>query len=203
MTTYYWVLENLYNGFSRNELEHEIQKAFDKWSRYILADFKKINIKNYTPNEDIITIGFYSGKHNCLSFDGKHGVLAHASYSPFSMKSLSVHFDADENWNITGDLNSIFFKDPFFHNIAVHEIGHILGLNHNTDRRSIMFKKYSRFISDLSNNDILNLQKIHGTRLNIENRAEEPYLFILIKVYYKEITCVLLTYIIFNYLFQN
>jgi hypothetical protein len=70
----------------------------------------------------------HGDKHN---FDGKHGTLAHA-YPPSGHLAGDIHFDAAENWNIDYDLFSV----------ALHEIGHSLGLAHSNFYSSVMYANY-------------------------------------------------------------
>lgn len=187
--TYYWVLENTFENVDRETIENQLEKAFNVWSKYILANFFKININLFDKNDtkDVILIGFYSGTHKCEAFDGEDGILAHATFKPYDMKDLKIHFDADEKWNFNINLNSIISNSPLFYNIALHEIGHVLGLDHTSDLNSIMNPKYSRFVDDLFKKDIFKAQTIHGIRKDVSKKSEEPYIFTIIKIYYKEI----------------
>ncbi|RCN49507.1 Matrixin [Ancylostoma caninum] len=57
------------------------------------------------------------------------GVVAHAFYP----RDGRLHFDADEDWS----LNSV--SGVNLYQTAVHEIGHLLGLEHSVDPRAVMF----------------------------------------------------------------
>ncbi|KAJ1349435.1 hypothetical protein KIN20_005009 [Parelaphostrongylus tenuis] len=77
-----------------------------------------------------IVIGFERGQHeDAFPFDGKDGVVAHAFYP----RDGRLHFDADEDWSLNSPQGVNLFQT------AVHEIGHLLGLEHSVDPRAVMF----------------------------------------------------------------
>lgn len=76
--------------------------------------------------ENSVLINVVSGKHNSYhkSFDGPGMVLAHATFPP--NKTICVDFE--ETWT-----------DTMLYRTFLHELGHVLGLSHSPDRKSIMY----------------------------------------------------------------
>lgn len=138
------------------QVESDIARALSAWSQCSGLKFEHIN----DTSADII-IGFGTRYHGdqyvynlifslyishfffnfcSFPFDGAGNILAHAFY-PYEMESWGgdVHFDEDENWqeNAT-DLNI----GVDFYSVALHELGHSLGLAHSPSQSSIMFPYY-------------------------------------------------------------
>ncbi|KAI4389072.1 hypothetical protein MLD38_001336 [Melastoma candidum] len=77
-------------------------------------------------------IGFFRHDHGDGSpFDGPGGILAH-SFPPIVGK---LHLDADEQWSATTPGQDQVDLET----VILHEIGHILGLNHSTVPTAVMF----------------------------------------------------------------
>ena len=93
-------------------------------------------------------------------FDGAGGTLAHAYLPQQGSISGNVHFDDAESWTVgnVGDLGIDLLQ------VAVHEIGHSLGLDHSQDPEAIMFPSYSSYKAglDLAEDDIKAIQALYG-----------------------------------------
>ena len=74
-----------------------------------------------------------------------------------------VHFDADEEWHFEDD-DSKHSGTSFFA-VALHELGHSIGLGHSSVKGSIMFPWYSshsRQNYEIPEDDKLGIQEIYG-----------------------------------------
>ena len=103
-----------------------------------------------------LTITFYKGDHGDGSpFDGPGGILAHAFYPTDGR----LHFDADERFSIGAIPNYIDLES-----VAVHEIGHLLGLSHSTVQDAIMYPSipYGVVKTNLQPDDIQGIKALYN-----------------------------------------
>lgn len=102
-----------------------------------------------------IVLSFAVGDHgDGYPFDGVNGVLAHAFYPPYGG---DVHFDDSETWSSSGS------GGYHFPTVALHELGHSLGLDHSFVAGAVM-EPYYAGPRGLSEDDVLGIQELYAIR---------------------------------------
>lgn len=133
-----------------------VRRAFATWQQQIPIDFVEVGALN----NPTLPIGWFRGNHGDGSaFDGVGNVLAHAFYPPNcgGTHAGNCHFDEDETWALNhGGAN----RD--LETVALHEIGHLLGLAHSGVPGSVMFPTYSGERRVLTADDIAGVQALYG-----------------------------------------
>lgn len=148
-----------------NQLSDDVKavfgRAFARWAAVTPLTFTAV--ESFRAAD--IRIGFYAGDHgDGEPFDGVLGTLAHA----FSPPSGHFHLDGDESWVVTGDLRSAPVAAIDLESVAVHEIGHLLGLGHSSVEESIMFPTITSRTRkvDLAADDVTGIQELYGGNPN-------------------------------------
>ncbi|CAH1424689.1 unnamed protein product [Lactuca virosa] len=146
----------------RNQLTDDVKRvftnAFARWSEWTPLTFTESN--NY--NTADLKIGFYGGNHgDGEDFDGVLGTLAHAFAPPRGL----LHLDSDETWIIDDVFASGSPSAMDLESVAVHEIGHLLGLGHSSVEDAIMFPTISSGIRkvELARDDVEGIQVLYGS----------------------------------------
>lgn len=98
---------------------------------------------------------FFRGDHgDGHRFDGPGGTLAHA----FAPTNGRFHYDADERW-ADGMIRGAFDLET----VAVHEIGHLLGLGHSSVEGAIMYPSISTGVrKSLHADDIQGIRALYN-----------------------------------------
>lgn len=148
-------------------------RAFEAWSAYGRLRFTR----TLQPAEADITITFGRGNHgDWFPFDGPGGILAHAFY-PYEMATFGgdIHFDEDEQWAADPNATQLYDGAVDLFLVAVHEMGHSLGLGHSPDPSSIMFPYYQSKTDSfqLGHDDILGMYELYIKR-ELDEDNETP-----------------------------
>ena len=129
-----------------------VARAFNQWAS-ATSYFTFSRVQRHTIAD--ITIGFGSGDHgDGHPFDGAGGTLAHA----FAPTDGRFHYDADESWSV-----GVTPSAHHLETVALHEIGHILGLRHSSVRGAIMEPTIARGVAKgLHGDDIQGIRALYG-----------------------------------------
>ena len=136
------------DSFTISDFYTEVDQAFARWEDVADVDFVKVTSGS-------ADVSFGVG----LLADPAAAGLASISYIPFDdvgkITSGSVTMDLDRVWAPEGGAEGLDFFA-----VALHEIGHILGLRHIDDPTEIMNPVIT--VDDLGDNDIAAIQALYG-----------------------------------------
>ena len=134
-----------------------VRQAFQAWEGVANLRFSEVQ-----PNENPdFRIAWRSGNHgDGDGFDGAGNVLAHAFFPPpcGGPNAGDMHFDEAETWIDDPTGTGILLLQ-----VAIHEIGHLLGLSHSQDQSAIMFAFYSPDRVNLAQDDINGITTLYGS----------------------------------------
>ncbi|KAI7757283.1 hypothetical protein M8C21_019194, partial [Ambrosia artemisiifolia] len=158
----------------RNQLSDEVKRvfanAFSRWSEWTPLTFTYVS--DYSSAD--LRIGFYSGDHgDGEAFDGVLGTLAHAFAPPTGL----LHLDSDETWIINDVFNGVGSSTAMdLESVAVHEIGHLLGLGHSSVEDAIMYPTIASGVKkvELARDDVDGIQELYGTNPNNNSTTVGP-----------------------------
>ncbi|XP_065066313.1 interstitial collagenase-like [Rhopilema esculentum] len=165
-----WRIHNYGNdGIPKPVIRKTFKKSLVKWANVTNLSFKEIS----SGKPDIL-FKFALGKHGDPSPFSRpwDGVIAHAYYPKHSTPGLAgdVHFNDDKKFTV----NSYKGKDLLW--VALHEVGHSLGMEHSNAKGSIMFPYYQSYTgkeSELTEDDIGGIQSLYGTKSKTKQPTPE------------------------------
>lgn len=139
---------------TRSDAITPVARAFQTWAAN--TQFKFSKIVDFA-NADI-KISFESGDHGDGNpFDGRggpEGIIAHA----FAPTNGRFHYDADEPWAV-GAVQGAFDLET----VALHEIGHLLGLHHSSVEGAIMYPSIAAGVTKgLHGDDIQGIRDLYN-----------------------------------------
>ncbi len=151
----YW-MGAMVRSLPETDARAQVFRAMQQWTAASAITFRGLAWPN---QKRAIDIFFASGDHgDGFKFDGPGRVLAHAFYPPPNAETIAgdLHFDADEPWKIGAD------TDLF--SVALHELGHSLGLAHSDNPNDVMYGFYRRY-TGLQAGDIEAIRTIYADPL--------------------------------------
>ncbi|CAL5037786.1 unnamed protein product [Urochloa decumbens] len=166
----YAITDTRATSIDRATLSGVFARAFARWSEATTLNFTEVS----SARDADITIGFYAGDHgDGEAFDGPLGTLAHA----FSPTDGRFHLDAAEAWVAGGDVSRASSDVAVdLESVAVHEIGHLLGLGHSSESGAIMYPTITSRTRkvDLASDDVVGIQSLYGGNPNFKGVTTTP-----------------------------
>ena len=144
----------------------DLTAAFADWASYANIKFQEVSS---TASAQIdFTMGAIDGLDNTL------GETSY-SYSGNIFNSATIEFDSEESWHVSG--SQVVSNDSVnLFVVALHEIGHSIGLDHYNSAPAVMNATLNPAVTDLQQSDIDGAQAIYGANPALE-QADSDHLF--------------------------
>ena len=157
---------NLGGSLNEAQLRAATEEAFNLWATYAPLNFVEVVDSGPAVSDDTsyLAAGTPNIRIGHHAMDGASGTLAHAYYPSTTYWGIAgdVHMDTGENWKL-GAGGGIDFVE-----VMTHEIGHALGLGHESTNSAIMNPYYGGRFSGLGTgyliaDDINGIRALYGT----------------------------------------
>ena len=147
-----------------NVAQPTVVDQMNKWAEVAALSFTATTVPGQSYGIDVLWGALNHG--DPFPFDGPGGVLAHAFFpNDINPEPIAgdMHFDEDETWAIGAGAGVIDLRF-----VALHELGHSLGLGHSADPSAVMYPFYQGFGPgvdvELQPDDIAGILSLYGSR---------------------------------------
>ena len=147
-----YFIKDYVDGLTKEDQDGLVAEAFGFWAAVADIRFKRA-VSGSVPDLVIST-----GRGRGQNFDGPSGTLAYAYMPNGTDKQLLMRFDLDEKWVKGNPQGGILFL-----NVATHEFGHLLGMDHSRVSTALMAPFYSPSVAKpQAHDDIPRIQALYG-----------------------------------------
>jgi hypothetical protein len=133
----------------------EIRAAFSRWDDFGAINFQQVS----SPIGANIVIRWGN-------IDGAFNILGQASWNYFAnglfASPVNITFDSSELYNPASGTERLANTSASFYALALHEIGHAIGIAHYSDELAIM-NPYISSLNDMTQSDVAAVRALYGT----------------------------------------
>ena len=143
----------------------DITWAFQRWAQVANLQFTQVS--------DSAAVDIRLGWTNIDGVGSVAGIAYYAYSGNFFLPNDVVEVDASDHWVLgtDGDYHAGSANGTTFKVIALHEIGHALGLDHYSGDLAIMNPSIAASLTDLTQHDINGMQALYGAPATIANQT--------------------------------
>ncbi|XP_038106365.1 matrix metalloproteinase-19 [Culex quinquefasciatus] len=144
---------NFPTGQPQSVIRYLLDKAFSAWSNVTNLDFAEVTFVDRADIEVVFGGQVHWSRGERCSFPMDTDVFAHAFYP----EEGNVHFNTKYYFDGGESLGQ-------FLEVAMHEIGHVLGLDHSKSKASLMHLTEIGRFTEPQPIDVKNIQRLYGVR---------------------------------------